>query len=67
MSKAHVRGRFVGLDTERALLVTKFPLAPLVRLQVVPHGRDGVVLDIYELRELRDSLDGIITEIEEGP
>lgn len=64
MSAKHERARVTGLDDDRAVVLTKFPGAPLARIQIMPPSRDGVVLDIYELRTLTDALDGIIDEIE---
>ncbi len=61
MSKNNERAKIIG-GSDRELRVTKFPNAPLVRFQ---SSRDGVVLDIFELRDLYDILGDIIDEIEE--
>ena len=67
MSLKHIRARVTGREDDRAVVLTKFPGAPLARIQVLPPHRDGVVLDIHELRVLADGLDEIIYEIEEAP
>lgn len=61
MSKNNERAKIIG-GSDRELRVTKFTNAPLVRFQ---SSRDGVVLDIFELRDLYDILGDIIDEIEE--
>ena len=61
MSKNNERAKIIG-GSDRELRITKFTNAPLVRLLT---SRDGVVLDIFELRDLYDILGDIIDEIEE--
>jgi hypothetical protein len=64
MSHANVRARITGKEGDRAVVLSKLPMAPLVRVQVLPTSRDGVVLDIHELNDLVDELDALIIEIE---
>jgi hypothetical protein len=61
MSKNNERAKIIG-GSDRELRITKFTNAPLVRLLT---SRDGVVLDIFELRELYDVVGDLITEIED--
>lgn len=61
MSKNNERAKIIG-GSDRELRITKFTNAPLVRLLT---SRDGVVLDIFELRELHDVVGDLITEIED--
>lgn len=50
---------------DKRLMVSVFPVAPLVRVQLRPAQRDGVVLDIHELRSLHDQLGEVIAELED--
>lgn len=62
MSKNNERAKIIG-GSDRELRITKFTNAPLVRFLT---SRDGVVLDIFELRDLYDVVGDLIEEIE-GP
>lgn len=61
MSKNNERAKIIG-GSDRELRITKFTNAPLVRFLT---SRDGVVLDIFELRDLYDVVGDLITEIED--
>lgn len=65
MSLAHVRARISGKEGDRAVVLSKLPMAPLVRVQIQPSNRDGVVLDIHELNQLADEIEALIEEIEQ--
>lgn len=69
MSLANIIATIECGDGERTLEVTKFPNAPLVRLQIRPNGvaKDGVVLDVHGLRELVEVLDEQVDDMEGYP
>lgn len=69
MSLAHIIATIECSNGERSLEVTRFPNAPLVRLQIRPSAvaKEGVVLDIHGLRQLADTLDEQVAEMEEAP
>lgn len=68
MSIANIIATIECSDGERTLEVTRFPNAPLVRLQVRPGAvaKEGVVLDIHGLCELLDVLDDQVAQMEES-
>ena len=51
-------------DQGRELCFAEFPHAPLVRVQLKPRTRDGVVLDLRALRELHEDLGALIDDLE---
>lgn len=69
MSLANVIALIECSDGDRALEVTRFPNAPLVRLRVRPGAiaKEGVVLDIHGLRQLADALDEQVAQMEDAP
>lgn len=54
-------------DDGKRVSVSLFPSAPLARMRLHPATRNGVVLDVHDLRRLHDGIGEIIDTIEGRP